>query len=151
MSRPPWKDFLKKPEVQQMMKQGVDALDPALDAAGLKQREREKRKEFAQMFGLHARITDVSVSREGDVRLQVAFDEDIAFDADDLKELVINGVPLDGARLIEVRRSENGAPRVRAVISANVERSKLASLRSLPLTVTATTQDDVRLNAYKMV
>lgn len=150
MSRPPWKDFLKTPEVREIMQQGVDAVDPLLDKDQIEARVRQKRKEFAQLFGLHARITDASVSKDGDVRMTVGFDEDIELDADALKELVINGVPLAGAKLVEIRRNPRAELKVQAVISANVERSKLAALRSLPLTVSATTNDDVRLDAYKM-
>lgn len=150
MSRAPWKDYLHKPEVQQMLQQGASARDPQLDDGRLEERARDKRTELARDFGLHARISDVTVSREGDVRMQVDMDEDIAFDLDDLKELVINGVPLAGARLIEIRRNESGGPRVRAVISVNVDPSAVASLRSLPLSVSATTRDNVRLDAIKM-
>jgi len=150
MSRPPWKDFLKKPEVQEMLQQGASAEDPALDDGMLEERARAKRKQFAQAFGLHARISDVNVSREGDVRMQVELDEDIAFNPEDLKELVINGVPLSGARLVEIQRNEGNGPKVQAVISVNVDRSAIASLRSLPLSVSATTRDNVRLEAFKM-
>lgn len=149
MSRTPWKDFLQKKEVQEMLKKGVETRDPSLDPARVEERAREKRKEFAQAFGLHARITDVDVSPRGDVRVDVAFDEDIAFDPDDLKALEINGVHLAGAQLVEIRRGAPGGPKVQAVISVNVPKSAIAALKSLPLTVAATTKDDVRVEAFK--
>lgn len=150
MSRPPWRDFLQKPEVQEMLQQGASAEDPLLDDGKLEERARDKRTELARVFGLHARISDVSVSREGDVRMQVDMDEDIAFDVDDLKELVINDVPLSGARLVEIRRNESGGPKVRAILSVNVDRSAIPSLRALPLSVSAVTRDNVRFEAKKM-
>lgn len=151
MSRTAWKDFYRKPEVQELVEQGFATKDPSLEAGELEARARAKRKKFAKSFGLHARIADVSVTREGGVRLRVTFDEDIAFDPSDLKELEINGVPLTGAQLVEIRRTDDAAARVQAVISVNVPRSSVAALRALPMKVSATTKDDVKLEAFKLV
>jgi hypothetical protein len=151
MSRAGWKAIVAGPQVRQMIEKGVHAEDPSLEPAEIERRARVRRMEFARAFGLHARITDVAISTDGGVRVHVAFDEDITFAPEDLKALEINGVPLTGAQLVDVRRNEAGSPRVQAVIAVNVEKGAIASLRSLPMTVTATTRNDVRVQAIKMV
>lgn len=151
VARSDWKAIVAGPEVREMIEKGVHAADPALEPAELERRARERRTEFAKAFGLHARITDVDISPEGGVRVHVAFDEDIAFAPEDLKALEINGVPLSGAQIVDVRRNEVGSPRMQAVIAVNVDKGAITSLRSLPMSVTATTRNDVRVQAFKMV
>jgi hypothetical protein len=146
-----WKSMVAGPEVRQLIEQGVRTADPSLEPEELDRRARDRRMEFARAFGLHARITDVDISTEGGVRVHVAFEQDIAFEPDDLKALEINGVPLAGAQLVDVRRNESGSPKVQAVIAVNVDKGSIASLKSLPMSVTATTSNDVRVQAIKMV
>lgn len=150
-SRPDWKAIVAGPEVQQMIEKGARSADPSLEPAEIDRRASARRMEFARAFGLHARITEVEISRRGGLRVHVAFDEDLAFEPDDLKALEINGVPLSGAQLVDVRRNESGSPKVQAVIAVNVDRGSIASLKSLPMSVTATTRNDVRVQAFKMV
>lgn len=149
--RSDWKAMVSTKEVRAMIVKGVHAADPGLEPAELERRARARRLEFARAFGLHARITDADISADGEVRVHVAFDEDIAFAPEDLKALEINGVPLAGAQLVDVRRNEAGSPRVQAVIAVNANKGAIASLRSLPMSVTATTQNDVKVQAIKMV
>jgi hypothetical protein len=151
VNRPDWKAMFTGPEVKRMIQEGVHAADPSLEPAELDRRAAARRMEFARAFGLHARITEVELSPEGGLRVHVAFDEDIAFAPDDLKALEINGVPLSGAQLVDVRRNEAGSPAVQAVIAVNVDKSSIASLKSLPMSVTATTRSDVRVQAFKLV
>lgn len=151
MSRSDWKAIALGPEVREMIEKGVHAADPSLEPAEIDRRARDRRMEFARAFGLHARITEVELSPDGGLRVHVAFDEDIAFAPEDLKALEINGVPLAGAQLVDVRRDEVGSPRVQAVIAVNVDKGSIASLKSLPMSVTATTRNDVRVQAFKMV
>jgi hypothetical protein len=148
---PDWRSIVTGPEVQEMIARGAHAKDPTLEPAELDRRVRARRMEFAKSFGLHARIRDIEVSAGGEVRVHVAFDEDIAFAPDDLKALEINGVPLTGAQIVDVRRNETGSPKVQAVIAVNVDRAALETLRSLPMSVTATTKSDVRMQAFKSV
>ncbi|MEZ4302695.1 MAG: hypothetical protein R3B70_47660 [Polyangiaceae bacterium] len=136
-------------ETRKLIDDAVHAPDPSLEPAAIDRRARDRRLEFAKSFGLHARITDVEVSGSG-LRVHVAFDEDIAFTPDDLKTLEINGVLLAGAQLVDVHRNEAGSPRVEAVLVANVDRASIETLRSLPMRVTATTKDDVHMQAMKM-
>lgn len=146
-----WESLVAEPTVRAMIAQGAHAQDPSLEPEELDRRARDRRVEFARAFGLHARITDVDMSPGGGLRVHVAFDEDIPFAPEDLKALEINGVPLLGAQLVDVRRNESGSPRVQATIAVNVDKGSIASLKSLPMTVTATTRDDVRVQAVKMV
>lgn len=147
MSRPPWQEYLKKPEIQEKLSRGSDKLT----SSKLEEGVRQKRIQVAKSFGLHARVMDVRVSIEGDAQIEIAFDRDIAFEPDDLKELVVNGVPLVGGQLVEVRRDEAGPPAVVAVISVKVDRWAIPALKQRPLSVTAMTMDDVRVKAIKMV
>jgi hypothetical protein len=143
----PWQETLRRPEVREMVQQGIEALElRKLDVRAI-----EKRKEFARTFGLHARIARVDLFPSGDARVEVVFDQDVAFEADDLKELVINGVPLTGAQLVEVRRREDDKEPVSAVISVKVDPRSMALLRARPLRVSATTKDDVQLQGLKVV
>lgn len=146
-----WDTFVRRPAVREMIAQGAHREDPSLDPDELDRRARDRRTEFARSFGLHARITEVELSAEGGLRVHVAFDEDIAFVPDDLKALEINGVLLSGAQLVDVQRDEVSSPKVRAVIAVNVDQGSIASLKARPMRVTATTQNDVRVQAVKLV
>lgn len=147
MSRPTWQEYLKKPEIQEKLSHGADKLT----SSKLEESVRRKRLEIARSFGLHARVTDVRVSAEGEARIEIAFDQDIAFEPDDLKELVVNGVPLAGAQLVEVRRNEAAENPVVATISVSVEPWAIPALKQRPLSVSAMTKEDVRVKAIKMV
>jgi hypothetical protein len=147
MSRPPWQEFLKKPEIQKMLDQGAKALETDT----LEERVRQKRVEYARSFGLHTHVTSVTVSPDGDVRVCAAFEQDPAFVQEELKGLEINGIRVAGARIVEVHRNAGGRPAVEVVISGNVDRSSVPALRVRPLYVSALTMEDVRVQGAKMV
>lgn len=145
-SRPPWQEFLKKPEIQAMLSRGAETLA----STKLEESVQRKRMQIAKDFGLHAHVADVRVSDAGEARIEIAFDQDIAFEPDDLKELVVNGVPLSGAQLVEVRRDQVAQPALVTVISVNVERWAIPALKQRPLQVAVMTKEDVRVKAIKM-
>jgi hypothetical protein len=142
-------DFLASEGAKARIQKALRSRDPSLEPAEIERLAREKRKGFAQSFGVQARVTEAHVSSSGDVRVSVAFEQDIALGAGDLADLAINGVPLPGARLDDVRRVADGSVKVEARITASAPAADLAALRSLPMTVEATTADGVRLEAFK--
>jgi hypothetical protein len=142
-------DFMATEEARARIERALHTRDASLEPAEIERLAREKRKGFAQTFGLSARITEAHVSPAGEVRVHVAFEQDIALGAGDLGDLVINGVPLPGAQLGEVRRIGDGSVKVVAVISAKAPASASAALGSLPMSLEATTTDGVRVEAFK--
>lgn len=142
-------DFLATEGAAARIEKALRSRDASLDPAEIDRLAREKRKGFAQSFGVEARITDAHVSAAGEVRVALAFEQDIAIGAGDLADLAINGVPLPGARLDDVRRVEDGSVKVAARIVASAPATSVSTLRSLPMTVEATTADGVRVEAFK--
>lgn len=142
-------DFLATEGARARIEKALRSRDASLDPAEIDRLAREKRKGFAQTFGVQARITEAHVSAAGEVRVRVAFEQDIALAAGDLADLAINGVPLPGARLDEVRRVEDGGVKAAARIVATAPAAAVSALRSLPMTVEATTADGVRVEAFK--
>ncbi len=147
---PDWRDFPTTGAGRERIERALRSRDPSLEPAEIERLAREKRKDFAKSFGLQARITEATVSPLGEVRVHIAFEQDIKLTSAALKALEINGVPLPGARLGDVRQITGDGVKVRAVISASAAPQTAGALRSLPMTITATTEEGVRIEAFKL-